>query len=434
MSILQNVDRITTDTSTTYQNSLYGSGIYSQSILPSKREKHYREGVKTLSFRKTKAMKGLNPLPYFNRSITTEHLRGSFTVLWNPIALIRAKEVYGLDVPYNPFTTSGLIDQGIWICPELSSLEVFDYNTEWNRLHEKCNAKLLEKVKDMKIDLSVAFGTRVQTVEFIAETATKFFGTINHLRKGDLNGARRTLFGGSASMREIKKFKSDSDKHWYQTMANEWLQLQYAWSPMLSDIYAGMDLWKTFPKRPIKVIGQSEIGKTINQYDKGFHLGNINRNVTATHKLRVRETMFCSLDDNAISSLTTSASQIGLTNPALLAWDVLPFSFVVDWFLPLNGYLSSLDSMLGIKFLHTVVATKFESSLVNNFYGNGIYNVHDSKISGFARSSIIQKDFRRSISYYPPRPIFPSFKNPISTSHAMSALSLMIGLFTSNKR
>jgi len=434
MSILQNVDRITTGTSTTYQNHYSGFGIYSQSIRPLKREIYYREGVKTLSYRKIKATKGVDPLPYFNRSIITDYLKGGFTVIWSPEVIRQHKEAYGIDIPTYPYVTSGLIDQGIWNCPELSSLEIFDYDTEWNRLHEKCNAKLLEKVKDMKIDLSVAFGTRTQTVEFIADTAKRFFDTINNLRKGNLAGARRTLFGGSASIREAKKFKSDSDKHWYQTMANECLQLQYAWSPMLSDIYAGMDLWKTFPRRPTKVIGQGEIVKSTNQYDKGFHYGNINRSVTAFHRLRVRETMFCSLDDHAISSLTTSAAQIGLTNPALLAWDVLPFSFVVDWFLPLNSYLSSLDSMLGIKFRHTVVATKFESSLVNNFYGSGIYNVYGSRISGFAKSSVIQKDFRRSISYYPPKPIFPSFKNPVSASHATSALSLMIGLFTSNKR
>ena len=143
--------------------------------------------------------------------------------------------------------------------------------------------------------------------------------------------------------------------------------------------------------------------------------------------------MFCDLEDNAISSLTTSASQIGLTNPALLAWDVLPFSFVVDWFLPLGGYLSSLDSMLGIQFKHTVVATKYEAEIRNEFYGNGLYNVHRSRVEGYASSRSLQKDFRRSISYVAPRPIFPSFKNPISTSHAMTSLSLMIALFSNKK-
>lgn len=432
MSILNDSDRVTTGTATTMMNLYYQQGIYSQAIVPIKRERVYREGLKTPNFAKTKARKGLAPLPYFARNIRKEHLSGSFSVLWHPQAIAEHLEYYNIALPSTPFSTVGPIDQNVWNTPEEWG-EDFNYDVEWHVLHEKCNAKLLEKVKDMKMDLSVAFGTRQQTVDFVAETATKFARTLLSLKRGDLGGARRALFGGAATSRAAKRFKAQSDKNWYQAMSNQWLEMQYAWTPFLSDIYAGMDLWKTFPRRPTKVVGQEEVVRKKTVFSTGFHGGNINRKVTAEHKLRLRETMFCDLEDNAISSLTTSASQIGLTNPALLAWDVLPFSFVVDWFLPLNGYLSSLDSMLGIQFKHTVVATKYKAVILNEFFGNGLYNAHRSRVEGYASSRSLQKDFRRSISYVAPRPIFPSFKNPISASHAMTSLSLMIALFSNKK-
>lgn len=431
MILLNDSDRVTTGTATTMMSLYYQQGIYSQEVVPVRQERVYREGLKTPNFLKTKATIGVAPLEYFTRSISKEFLNGSFSVYWHPQVIADNLLYYNVVIPSNPYSISGPIDQSVWNTPEEWGQD-FQYDTEWYALHEQCNAKLLEKVKDMKMDLSVAFGTRQQTVDFIAETASKFARTLLSLKKGDLGGARRALFGGAATSREAKRFKAKSDKNWYQAMSNQWLEMQYAWSPFLSDIYAGMDLWKTFPRRPTKVIGQKEVVRTNTVYTTGFHSGGINRKVTTEHKLRLRETMFCDLEDNAISSLTTSASQIGLTNPALLAWDVLPFSFVVDWFLPLNGYLSSLDSMLGIKHKHTVVATKYEAKIRNEFYGSGLYNQNQSRVGGYASSRSLQKDFRRQISYIPPRPIFPSFKNPVSASHAMTSLSLMIALF-SNK-
>lgn len=431
MSILNSSDRVTTGTAITQMHLYNRQGIYSQATVPVKQVRVYREGLKTPNFQRTKATSGLAPLSYFTSSLNKEFLNGSFIVYWHPQVIADAWKQYSIVVPPCPYSIDGPIDQSVWNTPEEWGGN-FQYNAELNALHEKCNAKLLAKVKDMKMDLSVAFGTRQQTVDFIAETAGKFARTLRSLKKGDLGGARRALFGGSATSREAKRFKAESDKNWYQCMSNQWLEMQYAWSPFLSDIYAGMDLWNTFPRRPTKVIGQEEVTRSSVIFTRDFHGGNIDRKTTAEHKLRIRETMFCDLEDSAISSLTTSASQIGLTNPALLAWDVLPFSFVVDWFLPLGSYLSSMDSMLGIKFKRTVVATKYEAKILNEFYGNGRYNQNISRVSGYASSRSIQKDFRRHISYIAPRPIFPSFKNPLGTSHAMTSLSLMIALF-SNK-
>lgn len=34
---------------------------------------------------------------------------------------------------------------------------------------------------------------------------------------------------------------------------------------------------------------------------------------------------------------------LGFTNPAAVLWEATPFSFVVDWFLPIGDYLKTLD-------------------------------------------------------------------------------------------
>jgi hypothetical protein len=37
------------------------------------------------------------------------------------------------------------------------------------------------------------------------------------------------------------------------------------------------------------------------------------------------------------------------TSPARLAWEKIPFSFVLDWFVDLKGVLDSLDKLVGIE-------------------------------------------------------------------------------------
>jgi hypothetical protein len=38
----------------------------------------------------------------------------------------------------------------------------------------------------------------------------------------------------------------------------------------------------------------------------------------------------------------------GISNPALVAWELVPFSFVADWFVPVGDWLKQLDALLGL--------------------------------------------------------------------------------------
>lgn len=40
-------------------------------------------------------------------------------------------------------------------------------------------------------------------------------------------------------------------------------------------------------------------------------------------------------------------SDFGVINPATLAWELVPFSFVVDWFIPIGSYLNSFSDFVG---------------------------------------------------------------------------------------
>jgi hypothetical protein len=61
-----------------------------------------------------------------------------------------------------------------------------------------------------------------------------------------------------------------------------------------------------------------------------------------------------------------SAQSVGLTNPLLIAWELIPLSFVADWFVNVSDKLESLDVWLGKRFL-TGTETKIQRSTTKRF-------------------------------------------------------------------
>jgi hypothetical protein len=43
------------------------------------------------------------------------------------------------------------------------------------------------------------------------------------------------------------------------------------------------------------------------------------------------------------------ASQLGVVNPASIAWELIPFSFIVDWFLNVGDFLNQFSDFLGLR-------------------------------------------------------------------------------------
>jgi hypothetical protein len=42
------------------------------------------------------------------------------------------------------------------------------------------------------------------------------------------------------------------------------------------------------------------------------------------------------------------ANKLGFVNPAVIAWELVPFSFVVDWFVPVGNFLSQWTDFVGL--------------------------------------------------------------------------------------
>jgi hypothetical protein len=124
-------------------------------------------------------------------------------------------------------------------------------------------------------------------------------------------------------------------------------------------------------------------------------------------------------------------AQTGIDNPALLAWELLPYSFVVDWFLPVGNYLQSLTDFAGFTFVDGWVSYKTEqwftieyTGKVTTGGGRAIWR------TGFGKR--YQAEYRRDVLSSFPGANLPSFKNPIGgepLARFLTAYSLLRVLF-----
>lgn len=240
--------------------------------------------------------------------------------------------------------------------------------------------------------------TRKETISMVSSNAMSIAKSIRFLRKGKLRRAMNAL----GITKEPKS----------KTAANRWLEMQYGWLPLLGDIHTLAN--GTFSDPVCSLKRTRRFTKNVTN-DVGRSYPVIHE-VTRFQQTKVRFGCKFTIDAPALAA----ADQIGLLNPTITAWEAVPWSFVVDWFLPVGDYLESLTALKGIKiieFYQSVSSIEDVSWKAKLSPSSGYISVSGGSGASFAR----RKDrFRSDTSVK-----FPSFKNPLSLGHFYNAMALL---------
>jgi len=99
-------------------------------------------------------------------------------------------------------------------------------------LKNRAISDCLNKAKDMKLDLAEALVGLPKTVKMVARTLDTLLRAWNGVRKGNIAFALTALGLNPKQIARLSKLKP----------SEVWLELQYGWLPLLSDIYNGVSL------------------------------------------------------------------------------------------------------------------------------------------------------------------------------------------------
>lgn len=269
----------------------------------------------------------------------------------------------------------------------------------------------LTKLKDQKVNLGVALAEAKQTANLIGSTAQRLSRSITAFRKG------KWKQGASELGVSMKKAPSN------------WLELQYAWKPLLSDVHGSFsELARHNPgafAMTVKGIQREVLVKKL--------AINNNHRYDSLQSISQMRGQFVRLDFLPGNMFLAALGRAGVTNPAQILWEKVPFSFVADWFSTMGDCISVLDATEGFQFLSGSRTSRRETTLGVEPLYNGSTRSDGTdirtKFSGHYRTFHL----RRYVINELPLVIRPRLKNPISLGHMANGLSLLTTVFSGSK-
>ena len=295
--------------------------------------------------------------------------------------------------------------------------------------YTKARQRLASQVNGMAINLGQAFAERKQTAELIASSARRIVMAAVSLKHGRLGDFVNSLgIQSTGSIREAWKRVEKTPPH--RRLANHWVEFQYGWKPLLQDTFGAADL---LSRHISDDSWHHAIHSSGTADDKSYTsaLNGANRtNALTVRTTKCRMAARYRMDSAARAVLGAT----GISNPALLAWELLPWSFVVDWFVPVGNYLESLDAFSGFSIIDGTVSNNSETKYQQDTSGTttDYFSIYRRSVTtSWSAGYRICTYTRTTISSWPSA-ILPTFKNPLGGNpleRCTTALALLSQVF-----
>jgi len=265
-------------------------------------------------------------------------------------------------------------------------------------VYNECLSRLNEKVRG-RLDLSIALAESGKTAR-MTNLIGRMTKMVRNLKKGNW------------------KFRPD------QWSANAWLEYQYGWRQLIDDVYNAADEslrvvlnrienvsasctrveeWATDPFRQIDTgIGAIPFhGPVVNKAKRGVRM-----------HLRFRN------DDVDLARWTS-------LNPVSIAWELVPYSFVADWFVDVGGFLRSTETALRYRnqFVSGYWTLLEVISSVDSQSGHFSAGASSCDMSLKCGASVV--NYARTVYTGYPLPTVPKFEARLGSSRLLSAAALL---------
>jgi hypothetical protein len=296
--------------------------------------------------------------------------------------------------------------------------------------------KCLANLKNQKVNFALAFAERTRSARLVESNIRRIAKAVRSIKRGDVDGALNA-FGVSPR----KGFKHNT-----KNASQLYLEMEYGWKPLLSDSFNAVQLLNEKDAEDPKRYTLSAVGKFTDHTPIQISTGDTNGvlfqlphqdpsygtwSSACKYKYQIKKVFFykakCRVDAYLDNSLLGQAASLGLTNPLDVAWELVPWSFVVDWFLPIGNYLGLLDATSGLSFRAGTLTTTAE--LLQEIVPTEIvYPVghtatsHSGQILG---SSYRDFSLERGLLTDFPQPGLYLSRNPLSGRRIYNAIALL---------
>lgn len=268
-------------------------------------------------------------------------------------------------------------------------------SSEREILDAKLARKFYSKLSRSKINVSIMIAERAQTLNL-------FLSSVKRL--SELITLKRNLF------KNLGRYLLNPKK-----ISSDFLAFQFGVLPLINDVYGSAQLLAeaTVDTDQALVVVRTNSKVSINLIRDDIEIrGFLTRSYVFKYKV----------DELALSKL----SSMGLVNPATVAWEVLPFSFVVDWALPVSTYIESLTADCGLEFETGTISEKFTGTVTFAPTQYLTIPLKDGQVRVLPEGTFNFRYYEREVASPPDRFNILSMKSPLSLTHGLEALALIV--------
>lgn len=286
--------------------------------------------------------------------------------------------------------------------------------------------KLINNARGQQWNVPIFFAEGYKTAEMVTQRATHLAHLVNALRRGNLvafvNGLRNAADPSKAKIKRFHKYFGLDPR---RAAGNTWLEYTYGWRPFMLDVKTAVEVLMDAADRPANMVGnvhasmkiplrQSQTNVSIFQEDTGYNiLGDQEK--YGEESLRVNWRF-------RPNSLDLPA-RFGMINPLEVVWELVPFSFVADWFLPIGDYLSALDVPMRFSHVGGSVGTRISTKAYTIATRA---QASTDTFSGFTGHSDYVKVTRTALTAMPSLELNKlSFQASLGANRVTSAVSLL---------
>jgi hypothetical protein len=285
-------------------------------------------------------------------------------------------------------------------------------------LQNGAQVKALNDIADQKANIGEDLATYRQTIDLFRSKGLDLHFVLN-------------AFKNDKSMRRFRKLS------YQQVLASgskraaaTYLEYVYGWKPLVSDLFGIYQLLKKYGdgSQPIIVHGHGSMSQSDTSYQAFGSAGWQTLREWWTRSTDIKVKARCDLWARIDPSLAPlrALNQLGLINPASLAWELVPWSFVVDWIFPIGGFLSAQTAPVGLTFISGSSSERVSRTHIGEWH-NTISNNTTGLIEDTPIKYTVNDEFyvRKNLLTWP-TPLPYINLTPLSGDRPFKALALLI--------
>jgi KaiC/GvpD/RAD55 family RecA-like ATPase len=220
-------------------------------------------------------------------------------------------------------------------------------------------------------------------------------------------------------------------------MSELWLEMRYAVRPLIFDMNQAMEAWNfvleksdRFTARGFHRLAQTTSTDTFDVSYWSIPFAGIVSRVQTT-SANFRAGVLFTVDHN----LSEFRSVWGLDQPFETIWELIPFSFIIDWFFSVGHVISSWTANPGLYPLTSFVTEEHSISIIDTlagitpttYYVDGVHCT-DVRTVQIATASVLQVTKRRIPT--PGRSILPTFNLNLDTAKLIDLATIGRNLYS----